>query len=216
LPVPAWKIVVEVNDPARLQQTLTTLVNQFNQFSTGNAGKLQLTSDQVSSRTYYSLHSSRLPELAFYYTFVDGYLVAAPSEANLNQAIQNRQTGNTLLNSDNFRGQLPTDSYNNFSAIIYNNVASSLAPLANQLQSSSSLSSEQKQSLAALVASSAPGLICVYGEPDRIVAATRSSFLGFNLGTLAGIQQGRPLLPLIASSAMAVQSQIGGSSPARR
>ena len=60
--------------------------------------------------------------------------------------------------------------------------------------------------MAALAASSVPGLICIYGEPDQIVAATRGSFVGFNLGTLAGIQQGKPLMPLIASSALAARN----------
>jgi hypothetical protein len=39
------------------------------------------------------------------------------------------------------------------------------------------------------------------------VAATRGSFLGFDLGTLIGIQQGRPLLPLVASSARSALSK---------
>ena len=59
----------------------------------------------------------------------------------------------------------------------------------------------QKQSLSALLADKGPGLICVYGERDRIVAASTGSFLGFDLGTLAGIQQGKPIVPLIASNA---------------
>jgi hypothetical protein len=66
------------------------------------------------------------------------------------------------------------------------------------------LSAAQQQALSALLASSGPALVCVYGEPDRIVAASRGSFLGFDLGTLMGIQQGRPLLPLVASSARSV------------
>jgi hypothetical protein len=200
LPIPAWKLVLEVNDTAKLQQTFTTLIDRFNQQSTGTQGKLQTGSEEVNSRIFYWLRSDKTPSLSVYYTFADGYLLAGPSEANLVQAIQNRQTGYTLASSSNFRNQLPADNYTNFSAIIYTNPASSFAPLAEQLKNSAALTAAQKQSLSALIASSTPGLVCVYGEPDRIVAASSGSFLGFNLGTLAGIHQGQPLLPLIASS----------------
>jgi Putative zinc-finger/FecR protein len=200
LPIPAWKLVVEVNDTAKLQQTFTTLISRFNQQATGPQGKLQTGSEEVNSRIFYWLRKDNAPNLTLYYTFADGYLLAGPSEANLVQAIQNRQTGYTLASSSNFRNQLPADNYTNFSAIIYTNPGSSLGPLAEQLKNSAALTPAQKQSLSTLIASSAPGLICVYGEPDRIVAASRGSFLGFNLGTLAGIHQGQPLLPLIASS----------------
>jgi hypothetical protein len=199
LPIPAWKLVLEVNDTAKLQQTITTLIDRFNQQSTGSQGKLQTGSEEVNSRVFYWLRGDKMP-MAVYYTFADGYLLAGPSEANLQQAIQNRQTGYTLASSASFRNQLPADNYTNFSAIIYTNPGSSFGVLAEQLKNSTALSAAQKQSLSALVTSSTPGLICVYGEPDRIVAASRGSFLGFNLGTLAGIHQGQPLLPLIASS----------------
>ncbi|MBV8552115.1 MAG: FecR domain-containing protein [Acidobacteriaceae bacterium] len=201
LPLPAWKLAIEVYDPAHLQNTIATLVDHFNQHPSSNSGKLQLSSEQVNSRTFYSLRSEKLPDVAAYYTFVDGYLVAAQSKANLVQAIQNRQTGYTLVSSAAFRNELPDDGHTNFSAIVYHNAGSSIGPIASQLKSSAQLSQAQQQALSAVLANTAPGLICIYGEPDRIVAATKDSFLGFNLGTLAGIEQGRPLVPLIASSA---------------
>ena len=200
LPIPAWKLVLEVNDTAKLQQTFTTLIDRFNQQSTSAQGKLQTGSEEVNSRVFYWLRAEKAPNLAVYYTFADGYLLAGPSEANLLQAIQNRQTGYTLASSSNFRNQLPADNYTNFSAIIYTNPGSSFGALAEQLKNSAAISPAQKQAISTLIANSTPGLVCVYGEPDRIVAASRGSFLGFNLGTLAGIHQGQPLLPLIASS----------------
>jgi FecR protein/Putative zinc-finger/Protein of unknown function (DUF3352) len=202
LPVPAWKIAVEVNDPSHLQQTISTLVDHFNQRAdSSQAGKLEVHSEQVNSRTFYSLRSGKAAGLTAYYTFVDGYLLAGPSAANLVQAINNRENGYTLASSTVFRNQLPADSYTNFSAILYHNAGKTLNSAAQQLRNSGKLSENQQRTLAALSIAGAPGLICVYGEPDRIVAATKGSFLGFNLGTLAGIEQGKPVLPLIASSA---------------
>jgi hypothetical protein len=201
LPVPAWKLAVEVYDPARLQQTVATLVDHYNQRATQNAGKLSTGSEQVNSRTFYWLRNDKVPNATAYYTFVDGYLLAGPSKGDLLQAIQNRQTGYTLVNSSRFQSQLPADGYTNFSAIIYHNVGSSLGPIASQLKRATPLTSTQQQSLNALLANTDPALICVYGESDRIAAATTASFLGFNLGTLMGVAQGRPGIPLIASSA---------------
>ncbi len=206
LPVPAWKVVAEVYDPARLQQSVSTLIAHYNQQANENTGKLSSGSEQVNSQTFYWVRNDRFSKVAVYYTFVDGYLLAGPSEANLIQAIQNRQTGYKLTSSSRFQSQLPEDSYTNFSAIIYHNAGSTLGPIANQLKSAAPLTPAQQQSLNGILAESTPGLICVYGEPDRIVAATKASFLGFNLGTLMGIAQGKPGVPLIASSAKGVIS----------
>jgi hypothetical protein len=207
VPVPAWKFAAEVYDAAHLQQTVATLVEHFNQHADANAGKFALSSEEVNSRTFYSLQNSKAPNLGAYYTFVDGYLVAAPSKGILLQAIHNREAGYTLASSAAFQSQLPDDSYTNFSAIIYHHIGKSLKAIADQLNGSSALTPGQRQSLSALLANAAPGLICVYGEPNRIVAASKSSFLGFDLGTLAGIGGGKPLLPLIASSAATLRAQ---------
>lgn len=216
LPIPSWKLAVETNDPSRLQRTLTTLMGRVNQQLSENQGKLQAGSEQVNGRTFYWLRLNKAPELAAYYTFVDGYLLAGTSEANLIRAIQNRESGHTLVSSASFRNQLPADGYTNFSGIVYINAGTSLGPLAEQLKRSASLSPSQQQSVSTLLANSGPALICVYAEPDRIVAATRGSFLGFNLGTLASIQQGGPLIPLIAQNARVVASELSKETPQPR
>jgi hypothetical protein len=203
LPIPTWKFAVEVNDSDRLQKTIATLVSRYNMMPAPAAGKVILGTDQVGPRTFYSLGTEKYPGLTLHYTFVDGYLVASMTEATLSQAIQNRQSGYTLVNSANFRKQIPADHFTNFSAILYNNLGSALGPIAGQLQGLNSLSTSQKQAMTALATSAVPSLICIYGEPDGIVAATLGSFGGFNLGTLAGIQEGKPLAPLIASSGLA-------------
>ena len=190
VPIPSWKLVIEVYDANRLQQTIATLVDHFNQHASENTGKLELSSSEMNSRIFYSLRNTKTPAMQAVYTFVDGYLLAGPSAANLVQAISNREAGFTLASSSAFRQQLPNDSYTNFSAIIYHNAGKSLTEAANQLKSSANVPQKQRQTLAALIAASGPGLVCVYGEPDRLVAATKGSFLGFNIGTLAGIEQG--------------------------
>jgi len=199
VPIPAWKLIIEVNDPTHLQQTLTLFVQRFNQQAPATAGKLSLTNEQVNGRTFYSLSNDKAPALAAHYTFVDGYLLASSSEANVLTAIQNKQTGHILADSANFRAKLPADGYPNFSAMVYSNMGSSLGDLAKQLKTSPSSSSGPQQSLTALLTHGGSGLVCVYGEPDRIVAAARGSFLGFDLGTLVGIQQGQSLKTMIAS-----------------
>jgi len=216
LPIPTWKFAVEVNDPDRLQNTLTTLISRYNQTPAQATGQLQQGSEQVSSRTFYWVRSEKLAAIAVYYTFVDGYMVASGSEATLTQAIQDRQAGHTLVTSANFQSQLPADNSTNFSAILYNNLGPALGPIASQLKGSKVLSPAQQQVVAGLAENATPSLICLYGETDGIVAATRSSFLGFDLGTLVGIQHGTPVVPLIASKALSIDAVAAARSrPAR-
>jgi len=198
-PTPRWKLIFEVYDPATLQATIAKLVDSFNRESAANGSaqghSLQLTKRQVGSQTYFVLTSQKPPNLEVNYTFVDSYLIASPDLGTLSRAIQDRQAGYMLTHSPTFQALLPSDGYTNFSAIFYHNIGPVVGPLAEQLKSTVALTSQQRQSIDALTANSAPGLIYAYGEPDRIVVASNTGFMGFDLGTLLTMGHNGPFLP---------------------
>lgn len=199
LPTPRWKLIFEVYDPATLQATIARLVDSFNRESSAEGSaegrSLQLTRRQVGAQTYFVLSSQRQPNSEVDYTFVDSYLIAAPDLGTLSRAIQDRQAGYTLTHSPGFQALLPSDGYTNFSAIFYHNIGPVVGPIAEQLKSSGALTAQQRQSIDALTANSAPGLIYAYGEPDRIVVASNTGFMGFDLGTLLTMGDNGPFLP---------------------
>ena len=194
IPTPRWKLIFEVYDPTTLQATIGKLVDSFNREATNKRHSLQLTQRQVGSRTYFVVSSPNTPNSEVDYTFVDNYLVAAPDMGTISRAIQSREAGYTLAHSSAFQALLPTDGYTNFSAIFYHNIGPVVGPLAAQLKSSGALTPQQQQSVDALTAYSAPGMIYAYGEPDQIVVASNTGFMGFDLGTLLTMGHG-PFLP---------------------
>ncbi len=188
VPVPSWKLAVEVYNPNQLEWSFEKLINAFNQQPNAPV-QLQLTQTQANSRTYYKVtgsnaNSGTLPA-EIDYTFVDGYLLAAANQTLLDTSIQNRSTGYTLSRSDKFRAQLPQDGNSNFSALVYHNVAGLVGPLVDQLKSTNALSADQKQAVSALQSNSAPGLIYAYGQPNQITIAANGGLFGFNLDSLA-------------------------------
>jgi hypothetical protein len=196
LPMPRWKLVLEVYDPTTLQSTIGKLVESFNREQTQPAnGSLQLATQQVGSQTYYTLRNQKQPGFEIDYTYVDSYLIAGPDIATLSQAIGNRQSGYTLTKSSTFQALLPSNGYTNFSAIFYHNIGPVVGPLVDQIKSVGTLTAQQQQSIAALQANTAPGLIYAYGEPDRIVVASDTGFMGFDLGTLMTMNHGGAFLP---------------------
>jgi hypothetical protein len=195
LPTPRWKAVFEVYDPATLQSTIAKLVDSFNREATHPDGSLQLSKQQVGSQIYYTIRNQKEQNFEVDYTYVDSYLIAAPDIATLSRAIRDRQAGNTLTHSPTFQALLPSDGYTNFSAIFYHNIGPVVGPLVEQIKSVGTLTAQQQQSVAALQANTAPGLIYVYGEPQRIVVASNTGFMGFDLGTLMTMGRGGPFLP---------------------
>jgi FecR protein/Putative zinc-finger len=195
LPRPTWKVVFEVYDPATLQSTIQKLVDSFNREATPKEGPLQLTQRQVGSQTYYTLRHQKDVSSEIDYTFVDSYLVAAPDVGTLSRSIRDRQAGNTLTRSSTFQALLPSDGYTNFSAIFYHNTGPVVGPLLEQIQSTGALTPQQQQSISYLQENTAPGLIYVYGEPQKIVAASNTGFMGFDLGTLMTMGHGGKVLP---------------------
>jgi hypothetical protein len=192
LPTPRWKLIFEVYDPATLQSTIGKLVESFNRERSRSDGSLQLTQHQSGSQMYYSIRNSKDSNFEVCYTFVDSYLVAGPDISTVSKAIRDRESGNTLARSQTFQALLPSDGYTNFSGIFYHNIGPVVGPLVEQIKAVGALSQQQQQSIATLQSNTAPGLIYAYGEPQRIVVASNTGFMGFDLGTLMTLGHGGP------------------------
>jgi len=186
-----------------LQSTIGKLIDSFNReaasasssSSSSSIGSLQLTQQQTGSQTYYTIRNSKQANFEIDYTYEDSYLIAGPDIATLSQAIQGRQSGNTLTHSPTFQALLPSDGYTNFSAIFYHNIGPVIGPLVDQIKAVGTLTAQQQKSIATLQENTAPGLIYVYGEPQRIVVASNTGFMGFDLGTLMTLGQGGAFPP---------------------
>jgi len=194
LPSPSWQLVAEVYDPVRLQQTITRAVQQAN-VSLQAAGKPQLALQQQADgdRTYYGIVSTQ-PAFAVYYLFADGYLVAAPSRAQLDRALAQRAAGTTLAASPRLRSLLGRDGQVNVSALFYQNLGP-LASLTGPLAAAGGAAygpgkaGQGGSGLGMLLGGGhGPSLLYAYAEPDRIVFSGHSEAgpMGLNLGTLAG------------------------------
>jgi len=196
VPTPRWKLIMEVYDPTTLQATIEKLVDSFNR-ENNQGHSLRVTKKEVGSRTYFVISSPNQPNYEVDYTFVDSYLIAAPDLGTIARAIQSREAGFTLTHSPTFQALVPSDGYTNFSAIFYHNIGPVVGPLADQLKASGALNPRQQQSVDALTANSAPGMIYAYGERDRIVVASNTGFMGFDLGTLLTMGHNGPFGPLM-------------------
>lgn len=190
LPTPAWKLVLEVYDPTRLQAAFEDLVRRLDAelASEGKPG-VELRTIQQRGRTSYALVAKAggsHPEI--HYLYADGYLVMAPSRALLDRALQVKESGATLVTSARFQELLPEDRQVNFSAVVFHDLGQVLGPLAEKAGRAVQQGTGHPGAGAAL-ALAGPTLSYAYGEDDRIVFASnhQSGPLGFNLGNLVGL-----------------------------
>jgi hypothetical protein len=179
LPVPSWKLIVEVYDPATLIHTLGTAVAQLNsELATRGEAPVLLDEQSASGRTYYTLRREGLDGLAVF-TTTDGYMVFGPSQAVVDQAIAQRASGVNLVNSGTFRALLPDNGYTNCSALVYRDLESLMNAVPADLI-------EQLEVAGTLGDGLSTGLVCVFGGGDRITAsATGGSLLG--IGSVLGM-----------------------------
>lgn len=180
LPTPSWKVIIEVHDPNRLQSTLQQLVTDVNQHVKTGHVALALDQETTNGATFYTIRSQDATKpFLITYTFTDGYMILGPSKALVMNAITIHQNGNSLAHSADFRALLPQDEHPDVSAVLYQNLAPVVGPIAQQLSPS------QLQSLQQLAAESKPSVVCAYGEENAIRLATSSRLFGFDLNTLA-------------------------------
>ena len=181
LPTPSWKVIIEVRDPGRLQSTIQQLVTDVNDHASSDEhiglALDQQTSNGLTLSTIRSLDATKPFEVT--YTFTDGYMILAPSRALVMNSITIHQNGNSLARSAEFRALLPQDEHPDVSAVLYQNLAPVIGPIAQQLSAS------QLQSLQQLAAETKPSVVCAYGEDNAIRVSTSSRLFGFDLNTLA-------------------------------
>ena len=85
LPLPSWKLVAEVNQPAALQAAIEKMVASANEklARTGDV-RLRLSHEEESSRTWYTLDiGTGSNTVALHYLYADGYLVGAMSRGRV-------------------------------------------------------------------------------------------------------------------------------------
>jgi hypothetical protein len=189
LPAPSWKLVAEVYDSARLQNTIERLVSRLNNELTAAGGPaIAITSEAAGGQIYYSLRppAGLGPEL--HYTYAMGYIVAAPSRALVTQALQYQQSRSSIANSGKFRSMMPADGADYCSAILYQNLVEATSSIAGYIPSAvGGINSQQLQMLKQTVELTPPTLVCANGEPNRIVMGYQGD-LAFNVLMLGGLK----------------------------
>lgn len=182
LPTPAWKVVLEVNDPVRLQSSLETLVRRAADEASreGHPG-LALEAEEVGGRTFHVLRGT---PLEIHYAFANGYLVAAPSRALVMRALETRDSGETLARSESFRALFPPDRDVNVSGLVYQN----LAPMVRSLLEAPgvhALNDGQRRAVEGLTDGARPSILCAYGEPSAVRVAGLGAAFDLDTSELA-------------------------------
>ncbi|HUA61296.1 MAG TPA: FecR domain-containing protein [Verrucomicrobiae bacterium] len=178
VPVPSWKLMIEVYNPARVQAEIEHIVAAYNQHPAAAVRDITVSRETGSGGTvFYTLAATpKNPLTQATYTFSGGYLIAAPSRALVEHALQLKQSGTSILRSSNFLSLVPRDHFANFSALIYHNMGSTLAPLAGLFGGRGGpLSNMSLNNLK-------PMLVAVYAEPDAITVASAADMLSAGLG----------------------------------
>jgi hypothetical protein len=193
LPVPAWKLVIEVYDAQRLQGSLEKLSRWVNGKleAEGKPGRLTFGSEEAGNRTDWILRftgTGNDEANMLRYTIVDGYFVAAPSRVLLDRAIEQRGNGYSITRSAAFTQLLPRDGDVNVSALVWQNLGPALGPIAGRL--TGLLADEQLQELNAFAQGAKPSLVTLSAGNDRIVLNSQGDpGFGSMLGSVFSMNQ---------------------------
>jgi len=186
IPVPSWKLVTEVYDPVRMQAALARFAEAYSRetVKVGNR-PLRIAQEVVEGRTYYMIAGGDgSPLTEAHYTFADGYMIAGPTRALVSRALLVKVGRASITHSAAFVALLPRDHYNNFSALIYQNLGTTLAPIVSLLGGMVPQGRGPQANVMQGLSNMKSTLIAVYGEPDRISVATRGNLMGMSFSNL--------------------------------
>ncbi len=132
---PSWKLVAEVYEPARAQAAIRQIVDSYDRGAAAAGRKpLRTAEETVAGRVYYMIAAADPnPLTEAHYTFAGGYLIAGPTRALVAKALDIKTAGTSITRSAQFMAFEPSDQFANYSAVLYENLGTTLAPLAGLL-----------------------------------------------------------------------------------
>lgn len=187
IPTPSWKIIVEVYDQARLQQTLEHTVDEINREAQKSGKKgFTLTKSEQNGQAFYVIKSLDF-SVEINYAYVKGYLVATPSQALIERATRYAESGSSITSSPRFIASLPEDKQANFSAMLYQNLAPIVNPIAKNLGNINEKMKGGEIGAITALAGNAPSLAYAYSFGDRITLSVNTEKGALNLGDLLSV-----------------------------
>ena len=185
-PDPVWKAILSVNDPEKLQHTLSKLL-----------AMAPVKSKQVEEGgvTY---HNFRIPSanktVEISYALADGYLLIGSGQQTITSGIRAHRSGESLAKSKRLLAAMPTGHSSKASALFYEDPAAISALKMQQWPP------ETAGSLSHLFGQGPPAVIAAYGDEDAIRVASASN--GVDTGVvLAGVAIAMPNLLRARTSA---------------
>jgi len=160
---PEWRAIFKVNDPGRLQQTLSTLLA---------AAHIEAEQRSDGGVTFYTFAiPSGQMKFEIGYAFVAGHLIIASGQEAVAEAVRLHSSGESLGKSKKLLASLPPGGSPEASASLYEDP---IAMAALQLRQ---VAPEMAESLGQLRGGSGPEVIHVYGEPTAIRETSTSGAL---------------------------------------
>jgi type II secretory pathway pseudopilin PulG len=174
----AWRAILKVSDPARLQTTLTTLLA---------VAKMTATQTEEDGITYHTFSipsgpssKERAKEIA--YAFVDGYLVIASSHDALAESIRMHRSGESLAKSQKFLASLPPGNRSEVSAQLYEDPVAVAALTMRQV--SPDMAELFSQTTSATTGETPAAVVSGYGEESAIREVSRSGSVDVGAGLI--------------------------------
>lgn len=203
LPTPSWKIVLEVNDQALLQETITRIIDTANAQDSDTERHIEIVPVEMAGHNAYQVQLSVKPniknakntiDVSINYAYIDGYLIAAPNAAFLERAINQYQSGIGLLSSRAFQSLLAQGGDFDVSALAYSRIEQLMSDLMKNLPKG--LSQEQYSDFREIRRENRePSIFTVTGHPESVRLVHSGSFLPdissiMSMKSLAGILLG--------------------------
>jgi len=169
---PAWRVILKVNDPDRLQSTVDTLLSTMH---------MSAQQSEDGGVTYHALviPSAQKPtEIS--YAFLDGYWIIASSQETVTEAIRVHRSGESLAKSKKFLASMPPGHPSEASALLYEDPAAVAALTLRQM------SPAIAESLSHATTEASPVVIAAYGEESALREASRSGGVDAGMILVAG------------------------------
>lgn len=180
VPVPGWKLVLQINDPVRLRTTVERLLEAVNRESALH-GKAPATlqSEMVDGLEFHTITFPTAGKLTTaHFAFSQGYLVAAPDRALVRQAIQTQLSGASILSHAAFRNLIPTSTSTGFSGVFFQQAGSSLSSVAKEVSALAGGDKAQAKAMEEMIRELKPTLVAAYASSHSMTISSKDGLFG--------------------------------------